>query len=183
MGNEIEKKINKMTASAEVGEIVEEKGQNSEDQTQELKFSFTYKYYKNPTEFIIIEIRDNWLRYQNSARYRNEMKINRQVLLRDSVIEYLRDMAIEAKISEIEIDSKDKWNKHGTQYITVQINDEKYSFEFMKIMSILEASKCASDIEHIKNLHYYSKNMIQFLISVIQMHFNENPFQNALDTE
>ena len=111
------------------------------------------------------------------------MEINRQVLLRDSVIEYLRDMAIEAKISEIEIDSKDKWNKHGTQYINVQINDEKYSFEFMKIMSILEASKCASDIEHIKNLHYYSKNMIQFLISVIQMHFNENPFQNALDTE
>ena len=46
-----------MSAAAEVGEIVEEKGQNSEVQTQELKFSFTYKYYKNPTEFIIIEIR------------------------------------------------------------------------------------------------------------------------------
>ena len=80
-----------MSAAAEVGEIVEEKGQNSEVQTQELKFSFTYKYYKNPTEFIIIEIRGI---LQNIIIYVNYVHIIQMAMLNIFFISAYKELSI-----------------------------------------------------------------------------------------
>ncbi|MEN2499657.1 MAG: hypothetical protein MHMPM18_003854, partial [Marteilia pararefringens] len=146
-------------------------------------FRLKYYHYKNSLEFIIIEIRDNWLMYENSTRYKNELRISRKVLLSNAVVSFLIKMFEESNVANITIDPRDKSNSRGTQHLEVGLDDQYHTFEIMHLVSIHEASKCASEVEHIKDIHYFILDLLQFLVSVISMHFNEDPFSNSVDND
>ncbi|MES1904450.1 MAG: hypothetical protein MHPSP_000362 [Paramarteilia canceri] len=142
-------------------------------------FIFHYEYRKDRNEYIIFQIKDNWLIYNNSSSYRNEMQICRKVLLSNAVMKVLQKITEDANLDEVVISDDDKWGKNGveTMWVMSDKNSTKKEFKIRKLASILEAQFCESDVEHVKTVYYYIKDMLQFLISVILMHFNEDPYQ------
>lgn len=127
-------------------------------------------------EFMEIELTPSGkLRYANYSNYNSDILIQKEVYVSPAVVEEIRRIVEESKISSVDDSSwvKPEW-KARRQELEIKIGNEHLAFTHAEIGSLLDVQKSA-DPEGLRRFYYLAQDLKRLVLSLISLHFKVRP--------